>query len=117
MQTQNDQNWADMSIVELPAHNGLPNFNFPKTALSAFLCENTANGAAGNNSESQGEIFYENFTSSSQLLQNAYNLFAVTGCPSAEDVMDGTDVTSGLDGFHAIVNDMTTGPTACKNNH
>jgi hypothetical protein len=63
-QTQGDDGWLHMSIVDLSGYSGMPSFNHPKTALSAYLCESVVHTVA-NNSESQAQIFYQEFTDSS----------------------------------------------------
>jgi hypothetical protein len=105
-QTTYDQSWQHMSIVDLPAQNGLPSFNYPKTSISAWLCQ-TVTGAAQNNSESQAEIFYEQFTSGAQFGGNAYSVNAVSCVNNPEDVNDGTVVATGQNGFTAVWKDMS----------
>ena len=112
-QTQFDDSWLHQSIVDLSGYSGTPSFNYPKTAISAYLCETVIHTAA-NNSESQAEIFYEQFTDPSQLLLNQYNVFAVINCPNnPEDVNDGTVQATQQNGFTAIWQDMATGANKC----
>lgn len=109
-----NSSWANMSVVQLPAQNGVPNFNYPKTNITAWLCQSTANNAPQNNSGSQGEIFYQQITGASQAL--SYSVNAVSMCPSAEDVNEGNYNGGTGNGATSIVSDMTTGSTACKKN-
>ena len=114
--TYNTQ-WLKMSIVDF-TETQLPSFNYPKTAISAWLCETTAPGTPPNNSQSQGQIFYQQFTSFSQLPFQGYSVNAVAGCPNnPEDVDNGTVAATGQKGITAIENDMTTGAAACLSRH
>jgi len=92
--TSFDQNWSDMSIVSSGA-----SYSYPQTSLYAFLC---ATGQSQNNSAAQGQLFYQNFTSSSQALN--YSVYRVDGCGGSESIWDGT--TANGSAFTVSANDM-----------
>ena len=90
--------------------------NYPNTATSGWLCEQSQDGNY-NNSMFQGELFYLQFTSQSQ----AASSLSVNGvtCPTTEDVELGTTTVGGSNysGSQAIINDMTGAvnpATACS---
>ena len=116
--TYNTQ-WLQMSIVDSTSTQQ-PSFNYPKTMMTGWLCETTAGNAPSNNSGAQGEIFYKQFTSTSQLLDKTgqYAVNAVTGCPSAEDVNDGTPPSGTMQttGFAAVWYDMAMNANSCTRN-
>jgi hypothetical protein len=115
--TTYDTTWAKMSIVDF-TETQQPSFNYPNTAMSAWLCESTADGVTPNNSAPQGELFYLQFTSLSQLPANAYTVNAVINCPdNPENVDGGTVAATNQNGMAAIVADMTTGVAACTKRH
>lgn len=78
--TSQDTNWLAMSVVSSGA-----SYSYPNTSLSAFLC---ATGQSQNNSAAQGQLFYKNFTSSSQTL--SYAVYRVNNCGGDEMIWDGT---------------------------
>jgi hypothetical protein len=94
---QSNANWKAMSIV-----NGTtkPSFSYPQTAVAGWVCNNGLNPSAA-----QGDIFYQQFTSSGQTA--AFSLNPVTGCSGAEGVGSGTVASLGGEaGSVAISNDM-----------
>jgi hypothetical protein len=112
--------WQQMSIVGGSAQGGGPgpSINYPNTAISAWLCENVTDlNVSLNNSMSQGELFYAQFTPTSGEVEN----LSVNGvfCPTTEDVEDGTTVYNGnsynnMNAYAALEADMTTGPASCS---
>jgi hypothetical protein len=56
-------------------------YNYPHTSLYAFLC---ATGQSQNNSAAEGQLFYKNFSSSSQTLN--YNVYRVNNCDGDEEI-------------------------------
>jgi hypothetical protein len=71
-----DQNWHTMSVTSSGA-----SYNYPHTSLYAFLC---ATGQSQNNSAAEGQLFYKNFSSSSQTLN--YNVYRVNNCDGDEEI-------------------------------
>ena len=109
--TYNSQ-WFQMSIL----YNGgtqQPSFNYPSTAISAWLCETVNPGVQVNNAASQGQLYWAQFTSTSQA-GGSLTVNAVTGCPNTEDVLDGMDAATGDLGSTDILGDLTTGPGSCS---
>jgi hypothetical protein len=92
---QSNANWKAMSIV-----NGTttPSFSYPKTSMAGWVCSNGLNPSAA-----QGNIFYQQFTSTAQIAD--FSLNPVANCTGAEGVDTGT-VSSGESGALAISNDM-----------
>lgn len=78
--TSYNQNWLTMSVTSSGA-----SYSYPTTSLYAFLCKT---GQSQNNSAGQGQLFYKNFTSSSQTLN--YAVYGVTNCGGDEMIWDGT---------------------------
>jgi len=108
--------WLQMSIVDTSSTQQ-PSFNYLHTAMSAWLCETVQSGAAANNSASQGQLFYQQFTSLSQA-GNSLSVNAIVDCPNAEGVDGGTVPGTGQHpASGAIVTDMTFGAAACKARH
>jgi hypothetical protein len=105
-----DTLWANMSVVVGSSGTQQPSFNYPVTAMSAWLCESTVSPVMWNNSAAQGELYYAKFTAQSQA-GNSISVNGVTGClQSPEDVEEGT-VNIGtpaqpFSGLQAIENDM-----------
>jgi hypothetical protein len=99
---QADATWKAMSIVD-----GLPNssFDYPHTSLSAYLCDNGVN-----NSAAEGDIFYQQFTSPSQVA--SLSITPIKGCQGPEGVTAG-QTPSGQNGLSAIIADMTNPVTGC----
>ncbi len=118
--------WLHMSIVDLSGYAGTPNFNYPQTAMTSWLCTSDVEGTQ-NNSSSQGMLFYQQITQPSQV--NNYQVNAVSLCGGTEGVNAGTPppnwVTilenAGLNptGANAIAYDMTNSqsPAVCKKRH
>jgi len=115
-QTTYDTQWYNMSILA-PAQGGqTPSFNYPKTTMTAYLCENpAAPGITLNNVTEQGQLYYAQFTNQSQA-DNNLSVYAVTNCPSIEGTFGaGTDVVYNNDQASVdMVNDMKT---FCTSNH
>jgi hypothetical protein len=85
--TYNSQ-WLAQSIVNFPSAGQQPKFSYQKTAMTAWLCEGLDQEGGLNNSASEGEIFFQQFTSTTQ-----YNWLKVDGvstCKDTEGVGDGT---------------------------
>lgn len=107
--------WQQMSIVDFSS-TSQPTFNYPTTAMTSWLCASDQEGTQ-NNSGSQGEIFYQQFTSMQQLGNFFYQVNAVNNCMGTEGVSAGTPPPSwvtilhnaGLQptGANAIVYDMS----------
>jgi hypothetical protein len=108
--------WLAQSIVD-QSTGATPTFSYPDTAMSGWLCRSVATGyGLPNNSSSQGQIFYANFTSSSHPLN--YNVYAADNCQGAENVGSGNvpgyqpGVFSGtIQGSNAVVDDMVGNST------
>jgi len=79
--------WLAMSIVDFSSPQQ-PSFNYPHTSMTAWLCQSDQNGTF-NNSAPQGEIFYQQFQTASQLGNNFYQVNAVSNCKGTEGVPDG----------------------------
>jgi hypothetical protein len=93
--TADDQNWHGMSVVSAGA-----NYSYPNTSLYAFLC---ATGQSQNNTAGQGQLFYQNFTSASQVLN--YNVYRVNNCGGDEKIWNGT-TSDGSSAFTVSANAM-----------
>jgi hypothetical protein len=93
-----------------------PSFNYANTAISAWLCETVNPGVQANNAASQGQLYWAQFTSTSQA-GNSLSVNAVTGCPTTEDVLDGTVAATGNLGSTDILTDMNSGVTGCVQRH
>jgi hypothetical protein len=110
--------WAAMSIVDAAGPDGNPSFSYPNTNMAAWLCETDAVDPL-NNSASQGELFYLNFTSSSQL-GGFYTIDAVTGCSGDEGVGDGSpqgSFSGFANGTDAIQYDLSNPSSAARCQH
>lgn len=103
---QSNNNWQSMSLVNGTSNN---NFFYPQTAMGGWLCSNGLN-----NSAAQGEYYYTNFTTSSQIAD--YSLTRVDNCEGAEGVEQGK-TPSGESAFTAIVTDMTDSSVGCVQRH
>ncbi len=110
------QSWKDQSLVSgdssyLGCTTSGPSasFTYPQTALSGWLCNNNANNSAG-----EGSFFYRNFTSAGQTAHFA--LTAVSACPGAEDIWDGTTPQAGS-ALTASVHDMIDTVNGCVLRH
>jgi hypothetical protein len=99
-----DSSWFQMSIL-YNLGTQQPSFNYPHTAISAWLCETVAPGVPVNNSAAQGQLYWANFTSSTQA-GSSLSVNAVTSCPETEDVLDGTVAATGHTGSVDILSDM-----------
>lgn len=121
-QTTYDTTWYKMSIVDT-SETQQPSFNYPNTAMSAWLCETYVPGVVPDNVGAQGELFYLQFTSSSQAA-NSLTVNALTSCPSAENIESGVPptYTGQSTGQAAIIQDMSSqgflgGSGVCKARH
>lgn len=105
-----NQNWLNQSNVTTGA-----SFSYSKTSMAGWLCASVVNQVGQdqchqypqrclNNTTSQGQIFFANFTNSNQVVTLTVN--AVNNCQGSEGVENGT-VQGGLSGMVAIENDMT----------
>lgn len=106
------QNWFQQSIL----YNGgtqQPSFNYPKTTISAWLCDTVHSGVQPNNAASQGQLYWAQFTSYSQA-DGSLTVNAIENCPQTENVVGGTDNLTGQTGEQAIDSDMQT---ECQPNH
>lgn len=78
--------WKAMSIAD----GSVGTFNLPNTNMTAWLCANVqgsdGNNGVMNNSSPEGELFFQNFTSSSQTAGLLIN--AVTACVGTEGVAE-----------------------------
>jgi hypothetical protein len=108
--------WKAMSTVD----GTVGTFNYPKTNITAWLCANVYDSSDGmddgvmNNSSPQAQLFFQNFTSTSQT--SGLTINAVTACNGDEGVTDGTPPTNYYDagyttGRLAIQFDMVNEPT------
>lgn len=94
--------WKQMSIVD-----GLSDslFTYPKTSISGWLCSKpeSCNGSwCQNNSAAQGQLFYQNVTSSK-------SVYRVDNCQSTEGVDEGTvPALSDETGLQAIIASMVS---------
>ena len=98
--------WKAMSIVDgISGRQADSTFAYPKTTISGWLCSKPAGCNSSwcqNNSAAQGQLFYENVTSTK-------SVYRVDNCQSTEGVEQGTvpelDDESGL---QAIIADMVS---------
>jgi hypothetical protein len=85
--TSANQAWKAMSIVD----GNIAVFSYPDTDLTAWLCscvysnDNQCDGTM-NNSSSQSQLFWQNFTSTTQLFNGGLLINGVTACNGDEDV-------------------------------
>jgi hypothetical protein len=79
--TQN-KDWGGMSVVSSGA-----SYAYPATRLYAFLCATSSTGQQ-NNSAAQGQLFYQNFTSTQHPLD--YGVYRVDSCMGDEMIWYGT---------------------------
>jgi hypothetical protein len=115
--------WQTMSIVDFSNPNSQPIFSYPNTAMTSWLCASDQEGTQ-NNSGSQGEIFYQQFTSSSQFGTSFYQVNAVNNCMGTEGVPEGNPPPSWVTtlqaagisptGANAVIYDMSN-PQALTN--
>lgn len=109
--------WLIQSIIDQPSISGgpTPSFTYPSTGMSAWLCRTLMNQSlcdanhpndCPNNSSPQGQIFYNNFTSTNH--PPVYNVYAVDQCEGPEGVQQGnvTGILGDPEGFVAIENNM-----------
>jgi hypothetical protein len=127
---QSDLRWLNMSIVDQPPVSGgpTPTFTYPNTAMSAWLCRGLQNQQSTqicateygeyqddcpNNSSPQGEIFYNQITSTNS--PPHYNIYPVDLCSGPEGVSTPLSNVPGfyysafggiINGTNAITDDM-----------
>jgi hypothetical protein len=98
-----NQAWKAMSIVD----GNLAVYNYPKTDMTAWLCSSVNGGGPMNNSSSQSQLFWANYTDPSQLFGLSIN--GVPNCNGDEDVTNANPPQGG-----AIEHDMET---KCVSHH
>ena len=120
--------WQQMSIVDFPPPPAAqPSFNYPNTGMSGWLCQSTTGEMNGNpipmnNSAPEGELFFLQFTSSSQAA-TFLSVNGVSQCPNAPENVENGIVTVGPQTFgppptysqqasQALINDMLGQGTA-----
>lgn len=120
--TTYDATWYSMSIVNFPTTGQQPSFSYPSTAMSGWLCANVVNtNPMGNNSAPEGQLFFQQFASTSQTAALSVN--GVYNCPHNEGVEDGNvyfnNTTYTGNAYEAIIYDMTVaaGNAACVARH
>jgi hypothetical protein len=96
--------WKQMSIVDgLTGAEADSTFTYPKTSISGWLCSKpeSCNGSwCQNNSAAQGQLYYQNVTTSK-------NVYRVDNCLSTEGVDEGTvPALNDETGLQAIIADM-----------
>lgn len=111
-----DARWQAESIVD----GTVGTFNYPQTQITSWVCSSSADQPM-NNSSPQAQLFFQQFTSSSQYWGLTIN--GVVGCqPKDESVAGGTPPQSpqylGLTGLEAIEYDMTQdSQNLCTSHH
>jgi hypothetical protein len=98
--------WKAMSIVDGTTN---PSFSYPQTAMAGWLCSDV--NSAQNDSAAEGDIFYQQFTSSRQTA--GFSVTRIDHCFGTEGVTKGT-TPQGVNGFDAISGDMIS---ACVRRH
>jgi hypothetical protein len=103
--TKPDSNaeWKAMSIVD---GTNNPSFNYPNTGMAGWLCSN--DDRVQNNSASQGDLFYQQFTSSFQTA--GYSVTRIDECEGDEGVDQGF-TPQGVLGQTAVTEDMVNSCT------
>jgi hypothetical protein len=112
--------WLAQSIVDQNT-GATPTFNYPSTAMGAWLCRSLQNQRADcsgsnynynvcpNNSSTQGEIFYSQITSANA--PPAYGIYAVDNCYGPEGAPQGNvGSPTGPSGETKIEQDMAGPP-------
>ena len=100
-----------MSIVDGSSGTVTPTFNYPTTTMHGWVCASYGMNQCTaphcpNNSASQGNYYYEQFSGSNGPLQ--FKLTGVTSCKQEEGIGTGTDPDTGKTGSAAITFDMNT---------
>lgn len=100
------ESWQTMSIVDgLIGRESDTTFNYPTTTMSGWLCSKPAGcnlSRCQNNSAAQGQLYYENVTSSK-------SVYRVDNCDGTEGVEEGTVPALGnQSGVLAIIADMAS---------
>ncbi len=91
--------WKAMSIAD----GTIGTFNYPQTNLTAWLCSSVSNHGTMNDSSSEAQLFFQNFTSPSQTFGLQIN--GVSHCAGPEGVSEGI-APQGETGRNAIEADM-----------
>lgn len=100
-----NQDWGGMSVVSANA-----SYSYPSTRLYAFLCATSSTGQQ-NNSAAQGQLFYQNFTSTLHPLD--YDVYRVDSCMGDEEIWFGTvPGVNNESAFTVSANDMIDGCVA-----
>jgi hypothetical protein len=92
--------WKNMSLVDGNSNGVTATFNYPNTAMHAWVCQSYASNPiyqcfpphCPNNSASQGNYFYQQF--SSTVGPATFKLTGVQACIQEEGVSQGTDPDS-----------------------
>ena len=100
--------WKEMSIVDNTVDSSY--FQYPKTAVSGWLCNNM-----GNSSAPLGQLYFQHFTGPSQTA--AYSVNSVSNCGGVENIWSGTLQSSGADAFQATLDDMSSPTVGCLKRH
>jgi hypothetical protein len=101
--------WKAMSIVD----GTVGTFSYPKTNITSWLCSSVQssdglNDGIMNNSSPQAQLFFQQFTSSSQIPMGL-TINGVTGCVGSEGVYGGTPPSNySSNGMAAVEFDMVT---------
>ena len=96
-------------------------FNYPNTNITGWLCSSVGspgdNDGPMNNSSPEAQLFFAQFTSSSQYQGLTIN--GVSGCENAEEVSAGTPPSNYHEtiGWKAIEDDMRDGTNGCASHH
>lgn len=111
--TSNNDNWNNMGILAKFGSN--PNFNYPNTAISGWLCSGVTMGV-NNNAGAQGQLWFQQFANPGSGTAGL-SVNGVSSCPGAEEIETGYTNVNGVpyngNAWQAIVNDMTTGILSC----
>ncbi|HZP62119.1 MAG TPA: hypothetical protein VFB28_01785 [Terriglobales bacterium] len=94
--------WKTQSIVDGTSKSS---FSYPHTSIAGWVCDNGLN-----NSAAQGDLFYQQFTSASQV--DHFQVTPIENCAGAEGVWFGK-TPRGEDGLDAIVADTTDPISGC----
>jgi len=112
--------WKAESIVD----GTVATFSYPHTNITTWVCANVwssdgLNDGIMNNSSPQAQLFFQNFTSSSQI--EGLTINAVTSCNGDEGVAGSNAVPpsnySGMTGMQAIEFDMLSTTNGCVAHH
>jgi len=106
-------NWRAMSIVD----GNIGTFSYPSTNITGWLCSSVVDNGAMNNSSPEAQLFFAQFTSSSQY--EGLTINGVSGCGNAEEVGSGIPPSNyGVTyGWQAIEQDMEGVTNGCVSHH